>query len=222
MNATESILDRARPTLGERVLLLAPPGELEDVATDVLHRIGSEGQAVAIVSGEPFLQATLPTTLEIVDSSLSAPRIRGRFDAIVAWGSAPWLESFDSFLEPLVSGLRPGGRLVFELPCRGFSPILESSDPSGQSWWLPRVADWRAALVQRGFRDVEVSRRTRRATWDTLAELLDARVRPFPLDFENLQGVERQEAMRNALAESFESDHDLELAMRYAIGRAIR
>lgn len=222
MNATHQTFDRARLTAGERVLLIAPPGELEDVAIDVLHRVGEDGRATAIVSGEPFLQATLPARLEVVDGDVARPRADGPFDAILAFGSTPFVQSFESFLDPLIPALRPGGRFVFELPCRGFSPVLSSCDPRGASWWLPSTAEWRDALEARGFRDVDAKRVIHRESWTTLAELLDSRVRAFPLEFENRAGVERQDALRKALAERFESVDELELALRFTSGRAIR
>ena len=221
-NATDTLLERARLRAGERLLLLAPPGEVEEIAGDALHRIQA-GHAVAVVRGEPFLQGKLPAKLGIVDDNPACPqRLSGPFDAILSWGSVPFLASFESFLSPLPRLLRPGGRLVFELPCSGYSPVLQACDPEGGRWWLPSVNDWREALAEHGFREIEVARHVTRQHWLTVGELLDARVRPFPLDFENRAGVERQEQLRNALAEAFGGVDELELVLRYAVGYAMR
>lgn len=222
MDDSTALLDRSLPTRGERLLLLAPPGELEDIALDVLHRVGEDGEATAVVRGDAFLQAKLPTRLRVVDAKLAQPALDGHFDAILAWGSTPWIRGTDETADAILPMLRPGGRFVFDLPCYGFSPVLQSCDPQGGDWVLPQGEDWRTSLEKRGFRDVRVRRRIVRASWATLAELLDARVRAFPLDFENREGVERQDKLRKALAEALGRDTEIELALRYASGHAIR
>ncbi|MCA8972091.1 MAG: class I SAM-dependent methyltransferase [Planctomycetes bacterium] len=226
MITTATILGRADPRTGERILLLAPPGDIEAIAVDLRHRVGDRGQIRAIIAGEPYMQARLAPEVEVIDDRVDAPSSLGRsigaFDLVLAWGSVPWLPRENEIFGRILAALRPGGRFVFDVPSRDYSEALETCEGVMYDWFLPDSADFEHALDDAGFREVEIECIRHDFQFDTLAELIDARTRPFPLEYENAIGVERQTALRNAFAHMFDRDHDLELTLNHIAGHAIR
>ena len=222
MEAT-AILDLEAPRSGERVLLLAPPGELGAIAESVLAAVGEGGRVIALVRGDPWLQGAFPARLEIHDADPGHPhQARGPFDLVLCWGSTPFARSFEQLLGPLRQALRPGGRLAVELPSYGFCPALQASDPRASEWWLPGVAAWREALSRHDLRAVEANSTTRVSQYETLAELVDALVRPFAVDFEGQRGLELTEVLRENLAKAFEGAEEIAVARRFVRARALR
>ena len=205
------------------MLLLAPPGELELVAESALGAVGEDGRVIALVRGDPWLQGRFPNRLELHDADPGHPRqARGPFDLVLCWGSSPYVRSFEQLLEPLRQAMRPGGRLAFELPSYGFCPTLQACDPRASTWWLPGVAAWREALARHELREVEANSTTRVIHYETLAELVDALVKPSAVDFEGQRGLELTEELRENLAKAFEGAEDLALARRFVRARALR
>ncbi|HMQ23723.1 MAG TPA: methyltransferase domain-containing protein, partial [Planctomycetota bacterium] len=175
-----------------------------------------------------YLQADLHPAVQVIESAiddaktLGEARLRGRFDLVVAFGSFPWLPAEPTFLAAVLRSLRPGGRFVFDVPALGYCDALEACEGRHFHWPLVSEQDFQAALEDSGFRACSVETIDSTRNFATLAELVDERSKPFPLDFENTLGVERQEALRNDLAAWFDRDHDLLLVLRHIAGQAMR
>ncbi len=219
----QAILQSAAPKVGERVLCLAPPGDLGDVLRRFVARATPEGRVVGLVRGDPWIQADIPPGVEVHDGIPERPSIvRGPFDLVAIWGSTPFLDGLEPLLAPIYAALRPGGRLAIDLPAYGFSPVLQACDPRAAGWCLPSVATFREALTDQGFRDVQGVARIDVTTYETLAELLGELARPVPLAFEGPVGNELTATLRANLARAFEGDTELSLARRHAAFLAIR
>jgi hypothetical protein len=208
------LLDAWQPRRDERVLCLAPPGELVPRVHEVLAGVGAVGRVVAVVRGEAWLSADLSPGIEVVDDDAGAPRrLPGPFDLALVWGSLPFVAGLAELLAPLREALRPGGRLWLDLPAHGWSAVLQACDPRAASWWLPAPGEVEETLVEHGWRDVRVETWLELDTYTSVAEVLEALSRPFPVDFEGAAGRRLAETLRLGLARTF-GDHQVSLARR--------
>lgn len=210
------------PQSGERVLCLAPPGELRGVVEASLEQVGPGGRVVVPVRGDPYVQANLPARVEVIHGDPGQPPVAGPFDVVLAWSRVPFLGSLSQFLVPVRDSLRPGGRLELDLPTYGFCPLLQACDPRAADWYLPGTDALREALEVLGFRDIAVSMRVELRSYGTLAQVVDDWIRPFPLAFEGEAGAELTRRLRGNLVRAFEGSRDLSLALRRARGAARR
>lgn len=214
---------RAVPEPGDRVLCLAPPGELFEVGQASIERVGATGRVCALVVGDPYLQGAVPARLEVHDGDPARPHnVRGPFDVVLVWGSTPFLSTLPALLAPVRDALRPGGKLALDVPAYGFCAVLQASDPRAAEWSLPSADELRGELAELGFRDIEVTPHTELAEYGTLAEMAEALARPFPLAFEGRDGEELLEEIRANLVRGFEGADELSLARRKLRGSALR
>lgn len=213
----------AIPGKGQRVLCLAPPGELAEPAGLCLHAVGPEGLVVAPVRGEPFLTEALPPELRVHDGHPGEPgAIEGPFDLVLSWGSMPFIDELDGFLGTVRSALRPGGKLCFDLPAYGFSPILQASHPLAKDWSLPGADEFRASLEEAEFRNVRCAAWVDVREHRSLGDLVDAIVMPFPLHYEGRAGKKLLHELRRNLSEVFEKTEKLSFALRRVRASAMR
>jgi len=215
------------PPPGTRVLCLAPPGELAATTRVCLEAVRAggahKGMVAALVEGEPFLHDPLPPELSIIGDDPGQPNTNfGPFDMVLAWGSSPFLGDLDAFLRAVRDATRPGGRIWLDLPAYGFSPILQACHPDAEHWVLPHRSELTTSLEQLGFRDVNTATWVEVRDYDTLADLIDDVVTPFPLRYEGRDGQAMLHTLRQNLASAFEGAVDLSLALRRVKARALR
>jgi len=215
------------PSAGMRVLCVSPCGELGPTARvclEAVHSGGAQrGHVAAIVEGEPFLRDPLPPELRIIDDDPGRPVTRiGPFDLVLAWGSTPFLDDLDGFLRAIRDATRPGGKISLDLPGYGYSPILQACHPDAERWVLPHKSSLTTSLEELGFRDVETATWVEVRDYDTLADLIDDIVTPFPLRYEGSGGQAKLHTLRRNLASAFEGATDISIALRRVKARALR
>lgn len=228
MNSSESApylleLAGSYPAIDNRVLCLAPPGELSELSERCLEAVGEAGRVTVILPGDPFLHGDLPPNVEIIEGRPQNPTmLEGPFDLVLAWGSYPFVEDLDEFLPPIVSLLRPGGRICFDLPGYGFCPVLQACHPAAHTWLLPRLVDFEEALSDLELRDVKGSTWVELRKYASLPDMLEDLIKPYPLHFEGRRGEALLNQLRKNLSSAFQGTEDLSLALRRIRLRALR
>ncbi|GEM_PF-2631969 len=208
---------------GLRCLLCAPPGEILDLAHPLLEAVGPGGKVRALLRGEPFLHGPVPPGLTFLDRAPGSPRdLEGPFDLALGFGSLPFIEDPRAFLEGLRRALRPGGRLLLDLPARGFQVLLQACLPGAGAYELVDAAWFEAELEAQGFRGVEIRPLRQRRRFRDFAALMQDLCRPEALSFEGELGAARLESLREALAEALGDRRDFTLVFRRLRVHAMR
>ena len=211
------------PEPGSRLLLLAPPGELADLAQAALDAVGPEGRVHCLMRGEPFLHGPLPSRLEYLEGDPARTEgLRGPFDLILCRSRFPFVQDLESWLAPLGPALRPGGRLALDLPAYGFSAPILASHPSAEDWVLPHPSELAEALANAGFREQECHSKVEIWSLQSFADLVEEIALADSIFFEGLDGRNKLETLRQNLAEAFLDPGPLDVALRRVHARAQR
>ena len=211
------------PEPGSRILLLSAPGELAELAQAALDAVGPDGRVQCLIRGEPFLHGALPAGLETLEGNPArAQGIRGPYDLILARSRFPLVEDLDVWLAAINQALRPGGRLVLDLPAYGFSAPIQASHPAAEQWVLHHPSEMTEALARAGFR--EQAARTEMEIWSlpSFADLVEEIAAADSIFFEAREGRARLEALRQNLAAAFVEAGPVDLALRRLHARAQR
>ena len=211
------------PAQDHRILCLAPPGELFELSARCLEAVGASGRVTVMLPGDPFLHASLPPEVEIIEGRPEKPeKLEGPFDLVLAWGSYPFINDLDEFLGLLVKLLRPGARLCLDLPAYGFCPVLQASHPAASTWLLPRLVDMEEACFELELRDICGMTWVELRKYDSLPDMLEDLIKPYPLQFEGRRGEALLDELRKNLSSAFRGTEDLSLALRRTRLRALR
>ena len=211
------------PEPGSRILLLAPPGELAELALAALEAVGPEGSVHCLMRGEPFLHGPLPSRLEYLEGEPSRTHgIRGPYDLILARGRFPFVDELATWLAPLIPALRPGGRLALDLPAYGFSAPILASHPLAHDWVLPHPSEMLEALEKTGLRDAECRSEVEIWSLPSFADLVEEIALSDSIFYEGREGRDKLEVLRQNLAAAYPEAGPVDLALRRVHARAQR
>jgi len=190
-----------------------------------LARLASKGSVVGIDSSSEMLERAMEKTKSIENISLrqvsaQSMSFTDEFDLIFSNSALQWMKEQKEVMGRVYQSLKPGGRIVFQLPaknfCREFFDYtsnaiallhLEQFYVNWKSpWYFPAKEEYGTLLKDTGFGNVRVFYRDYRLVFESLNEVLDwlasAGLRPY---LELLPGRE-QEYFKYAFAMSFENN----------------
>ncbi len=190
-----------------------------------LARLASKGYVVGIDSSGEMLEkarekAEPMENLSLIRVSAQSMSFTDEFDIVFSNSALQWMKEQKEIMGRVYQSLKPGGRIVFQLPAKNF--CREFFDYTGNAiallrleqfhvnwkspWYFPAKEEYETLLKEAGFGNIRVFYRDYRLVFEGLKEVLDwlasAGLRPY-LDL--LPGRE-QEYFKYAFAMSFENN----------------
>ncbi len=157
-----------------------------------LARLASDGSVIGMDPSDEMLRKALDISsqvhnLKFIKGSAQEMDFNGAFGLVFSNSALQWVKEQRQAIEGTYRALRPGGRIAFQMPAKGFFPeLLEYANQAIKTtgleqyfknfalpWCFPSQKEYAGLLKDAGFLNVKVFCKDYRLVFSSIKEVLD-------------------------------------------------